>query len=97
MKKLGDFLVIMGFGLLLFWQASYSISGGGVRPVLTIEFAKIEKYGRPCIPVDEVSAIAIDTAHRMYDAQPLYVIPGCLMLLGFLLSRRRNPINQKDE
>lgn len=97
MRKLGQLFVVIGFGWLLFWQFGGSLSGGGLRPVLTIEFAKIDKGGRPCIPTDEVNEIVIDTARRMHQAQHLYVIPGGLMLLGALLSSRRNSSSPKDE
>ena len=88
MRKLGYLLVVAGFSWLVFLQAVQSMRRG-IRPVLRIEYAKVDAGGRSAIPATEVIELISDTARRCHDAQPLLLLPGVVTLLGAILIGRR--------
>jgi hypothetical protein len=91
MRKLGYLLVIAGFTWLVFLQAVQSLCGG-VRPILRTEYIKVDKGGRSTIPIGEVIELIRDTAVQCFNSQPLFLLPGVVMLVGTILIGRRSSI-----
>lgn len=90
MRTFGYLLVVAGFIWLVFLQ-TVQLSHGGVRSVVRAEYAKVDNGGRTSIPTREVTELIRDTAVRCYDSQPLFLLPGAVMLVGaFLIGRRRS-------
>jgi hypothetical protein len=89
MRKAGYLLVMTGFTWLVFLQA-VQLLRGGVRPILRTQYAKVDNGGRPAIPAGEVIQLIGDTAAQCYDSQPLFLLPGAVMLVGAILIGRRS-------
>ena len=89
MRKLGFLLVTVGFGWLALLQGAQSLRGG-IRPILAIAYAKVDQSGRSAILSREVIELLRETAVRCYDAQPLFLLPGAIMLIGAILVGRQS-------
>lgn len=91
MRKLGYLLAITGFTWLVYLQA-VQLLRFGARPILRTEYAKVDSGGRSTIPAKEVIELIRDTAVQCYDSQPLFLLPGVVMLVGAILIGRRSAI-----
>lgn len=91
MRKVGYLLVVAGFTWLASLQAVQFLRGG-VRPILRTQYFKVDAGERSTIPAREVIELIRDTAVQCYDSQPLFLLPGAVMLVGTILIGRRRPI-----
>lgn len=85
MRKIGVTLLIAGFVWLLLMQGVV-LARGGLRPIVGSAMGELESKPGKLYSAEEVQSFVVKAANSAFDAQPLFVLPGSLMLVGGLLA-----------
>ncbi len=87
MRKVGVILLLVGFLWLLVLQGVVLVRGG-VRPIIRVAISELESKPGKLYSAEDVVAYVGRAATSAFDAQPLFVAPASLMLVGGLLAAR---------
>jgi hypothetical protein len=82
-RKTGLIMLFIGFIWLLTLQASVLLSG--TRPALRTTLTKIDSQLNMSYSKKEVEDLLNEAAGAQYEATPVFLLPGTLMLAGGIL------------
>lgn len=87
MRMIGVSLLLAGFLWLLVIQGVVLVRGG-TRPIIGTAIAELKSKPGKVYSAEEVLAFVGRAANSAFEAQPIFVMPGTLMLVGGLLAAR---------